>query len=108
MICKLLFVLGLLISPAVAHAQKVCSKGVACGDSCISATKTCHIATPAKTTSVTTVTTEGDWVASARGHTYYRSGCAGAKKLNVSNLVHFKTEADAKKAGLKRSAQKGC
>jgi methylphosphotriester-DNA--protein-cysteine methyltransferase len=47
-------------------------------------------------------------VASSRGHVYYRVGCSGARKLSPANLVYFKTEDEAQKAGYRHSATKGC
>jgi hypothetical protein len=66
---------------------------------------------PAKTAKADTVSVaaqRGDWVGSSKGKTYYRAGCAGARKLAVKNLVHFKSEEDAKKAGYTHSRQRGC
>jgi hypothetical protein len=112
----------LLVSfPAFAVAQKHCKKGIPCGNTCIAANKTCHVAStpqPAataaqsgaarKSESPAPDSASGSWVASTRGHTYYRVGCSGASKLSSANRIYFKTEADAKKAGLTRSTQKGC
>ena len=62
----------------------------------------------AKADSVSAVAQRGDWVGSSKGKTYYRAGCAGARKLAAKNLVHFKSEEDAKKAGYTHSRQRGC
>lgn len=48
------------------------------------------------------------WVASSRGHTYYRRGCSTANRLSPANLIYFRSEADAQKAGYHRSRSKGC
>jgi len=126
---SVLVLLALLV-PAALAAQKQCKKGIPCGGSCISATKTCRIgaaaaaktpvpnATAAQTTRpvagppatgvASSGASNGAWVASSRGHTYYRAGCAGGNKLAVANRVYFKSEADAKAAGMTRSRQKGC
>ena len=50
----------------------------------------------------------GPWVGSTTGHTFYQAGCDGSKKMNKANVVSWKTEADAKTAGYKRSTSKGC
>jgi hypothetical protein len=66
---------------------------------------------PAKTAKADTVSAavqRGEWVGSSRGKTYYRAGCAGARKLAAKNLIHFKSEEDAKKAGYTHSRQRGC
>jgi hypothetical protein len=72
--------LGLsLLVVSNAEGQKNCRKGNPCGNTCIAANKVCHIGTPS-----TPPTTSGSdsapvvqkdsmaWVASSRGHTYYR------------------------------------
>lgn len=111
----------LLLSASSAAAQKHCKKGIPCGGTCISATKTCHVSAapsetspssepsaPAVTGAAVKSDTAGAWVASSRGHTYYKNGCSGANKLAVKNRIYFKSEADAKKAGYSHSAQRGC
>ena len=50
----------------------------------------------------------GQWVASKKGHTYYRTGCKGSAQLAVKSLVYFKSEDDARRAGYTRSRAKGC
>ena len=118
---RLVAMLLLVSFPALASAQKHCKKGIPCGNSCIAANKTCRVGStpqPAATAAQsgaarksepsTTDTASGSWVASTRGHTYYRVGCSGAAKLSPANRIYFKTEADAKRAGLTPSAQKGC
>lgn len=108
----------LLFAAATAEAQKNCKKGIPCGGTCIAANKTCHVgtATPATSPAVAATAAEvaaksdatGQWIGSSAGHTYYHAGCSGAKSLKPANVIHFKTEADAKKAGYTHSAQKGC
>lgn len=118
---RLVALLLLVSFPAFAVAQKHCKKGIPCGNSCIAANKTCRVGStprpaatatqtggPTRTATPATDTASGSWVASTRGHTYYRVGCSGASKLSPANRVYFKTEADAKNAGLTRSTQKGC
>ena|ERR1017187_9883482 len=108
---------ALLVCTTPLAAQKNCKKGIPCGNSCISATKTCRIGSssaksPGDSTSTrgsTSVATAGAaWIASNRGTTYYRSGCSGANKLSPSNRIAFKSEEEAQKAGYHRSKTKGC
>lgn len=117
---RVLLIALTLLLPAAAEAQKHCKKGIPCGGTCISATKTCHLGTivptperaPAATAALVRqqshADTLGEWVASSRGHTYYRRGCSGANKLSQANLISFPTEEAAKAAGYRRSAQRGC
>lgn len=107
-----------------ASAQKHCRKGIPCGGTCIAATKTCHVRTvsppasndappprdTAKTAapSTTKESVNPPWVASSRGHTFYRTGCSAANKLALSNLIYFKSEEEAKAAGYQRSRSRGC
>jgi hypothetical protein len=115
----LVSLLALFVLPAAGFAQKRCKKGIPCGNTCIAATKTCRIGpTPApQTTSprrpLNSANTgreaaELPWVASSRGHTYYRRGCGGANKLSRDNLIYFKTEGEAQQAGYQRSSARGC
>ena len=46
---SLALALGLLLAAAPAVAQKNCTKGIPCGKTCISATKTCRVGTPSST-----------------------------------------------------------
>ena len=48
------------------------------------------------------------WVASSRGHTYYRRGPSAANRLSFANLIYFRTEPDAQRAGYHRSTSHGC
>ena len=48
------------------------------------------------------------WVASSRGHTYYRRGCSTANRLSPANLIYFRTEEEAQQAGYRRSTSRGC
>ena len=112
--------LGLsLVLPGNAEAQKNCRKGIPCGNTCIAANKFCHIGTPSTPTTATptpapndstavTPTTSVAWVASSRGHTYYRRGCSAGNRLSPANLIYFRTEAKAQRAGYRRSTSRGC
>ena len=114
----LLALLLAVIAATPASAQKRCAKGIPCGNSCISASKMCRIGNSAPTPKLeqaivgtpdsVTSATSGDWVGSSRGTTYYKAACSTARRLSPSNLIYFKSEGDAKKAGYHRSASKGC
>jgi len=114
--CSLFTFLALsLLVVSHADAQKNCRRGIPCGNTCIAANKVCHIGTPsappaASVTDSTAVAQKDSmaWVASSRGHTYYRRGCSTANRLSRANLIHFRTEEDAKKAGYRRSTSRGC
>lgn len=115
-IASVLLALLLIAPPAL--AQKRCKKGVPCGNTCISASKTCHIGSSAPAPAEARVAppqpgkavsdSAGQWVGSSRGKTYYKAGCSGARTLAAANLISFKSEDEAQKAGYRRSAQKGC
>ncbi len=106
--------LGILVA-SNAEGQKNCRKGIPCGNTCIAANKVCHIgtrATPASTSrNDSTAVAQQDstaWVASSRGHTYYRRGCKTANRLSRANLIYFRTEEEAQRAGYRRSTSRGC
>ena len=128
---RMLTFLALFLPLATAEAQKNCRKGIPCGNTCIAANKTCRISSnrppaatvapaphrssggeeadsAAPTAAARSSATERAFVGSVRGSTYYRAGCAGARKLSAANLRYFKTEEDAQKAGYSRSRQRGC
>jgi hypothetical protein len=48
------------------------------------------------------------WVASSRGHTYYRRGRSTANGLSSVNVIYFSTELEAERAGYHRSTSRGC
>src|SRR2546425_1544314 len=91
-----------------AEGQKNCRKGIPCGNTCIAANKVCHIGTPsapptpaatpataAPSRTDSTVVASKDsaaWVASSRGHTYYRRGCSTANRLSSEYVIYFRTE----------------
>ena len=117
MLGVLMLVLVSMATPRHVQAQKNCKKGIPCGNSCIAANKTCRIgATPAPSSADTKRVVQGsvgnsgdgDWIASSRGTTYYKAGCSGANKLSAANVIRFKSEDEAQKAGYHRSATKGC
>ncbi len=116
----LVFTVAALIAfPVAADAQKRCTKGVPCGNTCIAATKVCHVGTPSTRPTTPPTPARSDsaavaptnamaWVASSRGRTYYRSGCSTANRLSPKNLIHFRTEEEAQRAGYRRSTSRGC
>jgi hypothetical protein len=115
----LLAVAAFGVFPVAADAQKNCRKGIPCGNTCIAANKVCHIGTPSTppTTSPTLASSDSAavvpkdaaaWVASSRGHTYYRRGCSTANRLSPANLIYFRTEGEAERAGYRRSTSHGC
>ena len=111
-----LLVLASLALASSAQAQKRCTKGIPCGNSCIAANKVCRIGSSAPaarpSTQEASVPSIGappqEWVASKKGRTYYRLGCRGANGLSKANLIFFKTEDEALLAGYTRSRAKGC
>lgn len=114
----LLAALALLLGAGSAAAQKNCRKGIPCGNTCISATKTCRTVTPASAPAtaataavadtLTSEVEEAPWVASSRGTTYYRNGCSTARRLSPANRIYFQSEEEAERAGYRRSRSKGC
>ena len=112
----LVTVLGLsLLVVSNVEGQRHCRKGIACGNTCIAANKVCHIGTPttrpapAPSDSTAVVPKASTaWVASSRGHTYYRRGCGTANRLSPANLIYFRTEEEAQRAGYRRSTSRGC
>jgi hypothetical protein len=115
-----------LIWPAHIQAQPNCKKGKPCGNSCIAQNKTCRIgAGPAATAgplvdgraaplvSVAAVAVKdlnAPWVAFKDGSIYYRNvmGCEVARVPVKAERVYFKSEEDAKRAGLAASKEAGC
>lgn len=104
----LLFGLG----AADVQAQKNCTKGKPCGNSCIARSKTCHVGAGAASGSASSHAVrppEGmRYVASTRGRTYYHVSCSGWRSLARSNLRWFATREEAARAGLRPSVQAGC
>lgn len=111
----------LLLSPFGAtdlEAQKNCSKGKPCGNTCIAKNKNCRVGTgtarpatrttPAPAVRSAHVPAGMQYVASTRGRTYYHVGCSGWKSLAASNLRWFATREEAVAAGLRPSTQAGC
>jgi len=101
-----------------AEGQKRCTKGIPCGNTCIAATKVCRSGPSSRPTTspgaarsdstVNAPTNNMAWVASSRGHTYYQRGCSTANRLSPANLIYFRTEEEAQRAGYRRSTSRGC
>lgn len=121
--------LVLLVSfPSIALAQ-TCRKGKPCGNTCIAQNRECHVgsgtarATPQSTRAATPRTsTAADayhapaspadstayWVASTKGHVYYRRDCQAAQRLAVANRRYFHNISEAEAAGYRRSKSEDC
>jgi deoxyribonuclease-1 len=115
-----------LISSAHVEAQPNCKKGKPCGNSCISRDKVCRIGTTpapapaplvdakaaplASVASVAVKDLNSPWVAFKDGSIYYRNvmGCEVARVPEKAERVYFKSEEDAKRAGLAASKEAGC
>ena len=111
--------LGLSLLAGNAEAQKNCRKGIPCGNTCIAANKVCRVGSPSARPTTPPSPIVGDstavapannmaWVASSRGHTYYQRGCSTANRLSPANLIYFRTEEEAQRAGYRRSTSRGC
>jgi micrococcal nuclease len=121
----ILIVLALLASTAPLEAQKNCSKGKPCGNTCIARNKTCHVGTgtarsaparaespanaasPAKATDVL-VPRDAFFVASSRGRVYYATHCNAWRSLSAANLRWFPTAEAAEAAGYTPSTAPNC
>ena len=119
-------VFACLLWPLGIEAQPNCKKGKPCGNSCIAQNKTCRIgATPTPTAtplvdakvaplasvgSVAVKDLNAPWVAFKDGSIYYRNvmGCEVARVPVKAERVYFKSEEDAKRAGLAASKEAGC
>jgi hypothetical protein len=132
----LLLTIGLSAGPLA--AQRKCTKGIPCGNTCIAANKVCRIGTttarpasapdstarpalaaPAATPAPTTLHSlvdlpAGDstwrWVAAKQGEVYYINApaCAFLQRVPSADRVYFRTELEAKAYGLRRSFNTGC
>ena len=111
--------------PASLRAQKNCTKGIPCGRTCIAANKVCRIGTTspapaplvdakaaplASVASVAVTDLNAPWVAFKDGSIYYRNvmGCEVARVPVKAERVYFKSEDDARRAGLVASREAGC
>lgn len=121
-IAAILAVAGVAVLPASAEAQRSCKKGIPCGNSCISPTKTCRIGIGGEASKPDTASTKAAiilraladyesrnaWVANVDGPVYYPISCRPAQMILPEEAVYFDTELDALKAGFRRSKAKGC
>ena len=120
MIIARLTLVALMMMAGPLAAQRNCKKGIPCGNSCISAGKVCHVGSsapadskPATLVAVPSVAVKdgsAPWVAFRDGSIYYRNamGCEVARVPVKAERVYFRTEEDAKKAGLVASKEPGC
>lgn len=114
---------GIAVTAAPADAQRRCTKGIPCGNSCIAANKVCRVGTspaprePATAATMQTLVGQSasardsalfDWVGSVDGSIYYRSTCVMATKLWPQERVYFQRESDAVARGYRRSRVQGC
>ena len=83
------FILSLLLVPiaSTAGAQRHCKKGIPCGGTCISATKTCHVGVEKPTEPDTTL---------------------HRVKLSEDEKIYFSSEEEAQTKGYRRSKARGC
>jgi hypothetical protein len=103
--------------PSRVAAQKNCTRGIPCGNTCIAANRTCRVGTtrsavPRAPSSppVAARVSEGraQYVASRRGKVYYRKGCRAAAALAPQNVITFASASAAAAAGYRPSTQAGC
>jgi hypothetical protein len=124
----LISALAMAAITSTAEAQRQCKKGIPCGGTCISATKTCHIGVQKPTESDTTLHRAGapaedqrslidrvvgrgprTFVGSVDGDIYYLSSCVTAiQKLTEDERVYFASEEEARAKGYKRSKANSC
>jgi endonuclease YncB( thermonuclease family) len=107
------------------EAQRNCTRGKPCGNTCIAQNRTCRVgtgtarqapttrsapaATPAASASLTAeLPANARFVASSRGRVYYPRECSAARNLARSNLIGFATEEEAQEAGYTRSTSQAC
>lgn len=117
-----LLLLVVMASPV--EAQRRCTKGIPCGNSCIAATKTCRIGTtpapkPETATPPTAApivplpaagTTSKDtlFVGSRVDQVFFLRSCVAAQDLAPENRRYFRTEQEAFDAKYRRSRVPGC
>jgi hypothetical protein len=116
--------------PASLDAQN-CRKGIPCGNTCISASKVCHVgqgtarsvsddspepvnpaAAPLTPSSVTTTgtstPTKYHWIGSFADGIYFQATCVAVQDLAPPNRRYFASELIAQDAGYRRSQVPGC
>lgn len=131
----LLTATGILLLAELGAAQN-CKKGIRCGNSCISASKVCHIgsssptpapvytppppaprplvSSPAMPIDSAESPTPRDtlpafpWLGSLADGVYFQAGCSAAQDLAPANRRYFQTHQEAEGAGFRRSRTPGC
>ena len=126
---RLALALGLVAASLA--AQPHCRKGIPCGNSCISASKTCRIGSPSQRPPATpapkpveraapaaaallaapeaapaTADTLRPWVVSVTGATYYASACSGATSIPADSRMFYRAEENLKRLGMSRASPK--
>jgi hypothetical protein len=91
-----------------AEAQRNCVKGKPCGNSCIARDKVCHMgsgAAPAPRPLIRAAPLPDSvrWIGWREAKLYFRAACIPASTVPLSERVYFRTEAQAKDSGFKRS-----
>lgn len=102
----MLLTLGSLAVPA--EAQKNCVKGKPCGNTCIARDKVCHVGagSAAARPLVTAAPALPDtihWIGWREAKLYFRARCIPATTVPLSERAYFRTEAQARDSGYKRS-----
>lgn len=102
----------LAIGAAEAFAQRRCTKGIPCGNTCIAANRNCRVGADSTTSSggiasqptpAARVPEGMQFVASTQGRVYYFVGCSAWRSLSTANLRFFRTAAEAKAIELEPS-----
>lgn len=111
-------------NPSTAAAQN-CRRGIPCGNSCIAATRVCHIgggtarsivprndttsaAEPEKLVSPPRGSGQQQWVGSFADGVYFLASCTAAQDLAPANRRTFTSESAAIAAGYRHSRTPGC
>lgn len=116
--------LAVALAASSADAQRRCTKGIPCGNSCIAANKVCRVGTspaprepaaaPSRMDALLGQSASArdsalfDWVGSVDGQIYYRAPCVMVTKLVPQERVYFRQESDALARGYRRSRVSGC
>lgn len=116
---------GIALTATSAEAQRRCTKGIPCGNTCIAADRVCRIGTsqaprdPAPGTQPQALIGGGltaasrdsasfEWIGSVDGAIYYRATCPMAMRLWPEERIRFRAESDAVARGYRRSRVVGC
>ncbi len=115
--CAMVIGLACLLCGTRADAQRNCRKGIPCGNTCISATKTCRIGSgtrpaakpnPSSTPKAQTLVAPADsaqwpWVADTIQRIYLASACIGTASLPASARMLFRREQEIQRLGFVRA-----